>query len=676
MKLIKGLVLTLGMGMAMTAQAERNKVLMIGIDGLNADVHRQARTPNIDALLRQGYLSGEGWTADTAVSGSGWASLFTGVERDKHGVRDNDFDGSRFEEYPDVLTRIERLKPATRTAALLSWPALASKIPWQADLVFDGGYDDDRVHDKALSLLAQKAGPDVLLIDYNEPDGSGHRHDYFDMDSPQYVQAVERIDQRVGELVRALGRRPQAANENWLVVIATDHGGSVHHGANIPEDRRTLVGFSGRSVSPLGLDPLRLAPRQVDVVPTILAHMGLAIPAGLDGRRMARPPAEPVLALGRNLLVNGDAEYSVGRLDRDYDGDVPGWRKGQGGQVVDYGQYAWLPAPGPQGRRNLFIGRDPAVGVNTLTQRVPLTGAVAAAGSFRLSADLGAATGHRARVFLRFQGQGHVASFTRDGVVHVFKGEGYWRYSLSEGRVLNGYPEPIRVAWPGLEVLAGGARGIDAVLANGDNLYFFKGDQYLLYRLSTGSAVAGYPRPIAGNWPGLERLAGGARDLGPIFRLSDGGPVFFTKGAQYLRYDLQADRADSHYPAYLSGSKWPGTGFWPADWDGFIASAGSDAFVLKPGESLRYDRAADRAVDARPRPLDRGELAELQDMYAGESFELAPDGARGMMRRYVLQGAVPEGAKVAEVEIRFEHGPGASTSGDAYADNLSLELLP
>lgn len=662
-------------GVVGQAQAERNKVVIIGLDGFRADVYGRARTPNIDALVKQGYISGEGWTADTAVSGSGWASILTGVERDKHGVRDNSFEGSRFADYPDVLSRIEKIKPGVRTAALLSWPALAGQVPWGADVVFDGGYDDDRVLQKAQALLASKSSPDVLLVNFNEPDGSGHAGDYFDLDAPGYLQAIEMADARVGALMRSIRQRPEARNENWLVVIATDHGGSRHHGENIPEHRKTLVGFSGKSVAALGVDPLRLAPRQLDIAPTVLAHMGLPQAEGLDGRRMLRPPAEPVVALGRNQLVNGDAEYSVGRLDRGYDSDVPGWRKGEGGQVVDYATHTWLPAPGARAGANLFIGRDAGKPLNTLTQRVPLQGALANARSFRLSADLGAASGHRARVFLRFTGDGRVTGFTRDGVVHLFKGLGYWRYSLAEKGVLPGYPEPIRVAWPGLASFAGGASDLDGILMKGDTAYFFKDGQYLAYDLRTQAPMGGYPKQIEGLWPGLERMEGGARELDAVFRSTSGERAFFVKGDRYIRYDVEADRADAHYPAYLSGGSWPGTGFWPADWNGVIEGEAAQAFVFKPGEYLVYDRAADRALQSKPGSFHHGALAGLEDLYDGEWFELTSAAGQGVLQTQVLQGDVPSGARMAEVEIRFEHSAGAG-SGDAYADNLSLEFLP
>ncbi len=658
-----------------SAQAERNKVVIIGLDGFRADVYGRAKTPNIDALVKQGYLSGEGWTADTAVSGSGWASIITGVERDKHGVRNNDFDGSRFTDYPDVLSRVEKLKPGLRTAALLSWPALAKHVPWSADVVFDGGYDDDRVLQKAQALMASKSSPDVLLVNFNEPDGSGHAGDYFDLDAPGYLQAIETADARVGALMQAIRQRPEARNENWLVVIATDHGGSRHHGENIPEHRKTLVGFSGKSVAALGVDPLRLAPRQVDIAPSVLAHLGLPQASGLDGRRMLRPVAEPVAALGRNQLVNGDAEYSVGRLDRGYDSDVPGWRKGDGGQVVDYVTHAWLPAPGARAGANLFIGRDAGKPLNTLTQRVPLIGALANARSFRLSADLGASSGHRARVFLRFSGEGRVTGFTRDGIVHLFKGPGYWRYSLAEQRVLPGYPQAIHLMWPGLASFAGGASDLDGILQKGDTAYFFKDGQYVAYDMRSQTVAGGYPKPIEGLWPGLERMAGGARDLDAVFRTTAGDRAFFFKGDRYIRYDVVADRADAHYPAYLSDSSWPGTGFWPADWNGVVEGEGAQAFVFKPGEYLLYDRAADRAMQSKPGSFHHGALAGLEDLYDGEWFELASGAGSGVLQTKVLQGSVPVGARVAEVEIRFEH-PADSGTGDAYADNLALEFLP
>jgi hypothetical protein len=149
-----GIALSVVLALACTAaSAKTPKVLFIGTDGFRGDVYGSVATPNLDALVADGYLGREGLTADTAISGTGWSSLFTGVERDKHGVYDNSFNGKNYVAWPDVLSRIEAVAPAKRTAAALSWAPLATQIPWKADSVYNAG-SDANVLSKALEWLA------------------------------------------------------------------------------------------------------------------------------------------------------------------------------------------------------------------------------------------------------------------------------------------------------------------------------------------------------------------------------------------------------------------------------------------------------------------------------------------------------------------------------------------
>lgn len=664
------IVLALACAVAAPAMAKTPKVLFIGTDGFRGDVYGTTPTPNLDALVADGYLSREGLTADTAISGTGWSSLFTGVERDKHGVRDNSFNGKNYTAWPDVLSRIEAVAPGKRTAAALSWSPLATQIPWKADSVYDAG-SDANVLNKALEWLGDAAGPDVVLLDFNQPDEAGHAGSYFNRDATGYTAAIRGIDDYIGKIMAKLHARPNYANEDWLIIVGTDHGGSIHHGHNTPEDRKTLIAFSGESVPKLGLEPLRLAPRQVDVAPSILAHLGLTVPTGLDGRPMHKPQREAAPAFGVNLLANPDAEYSLGRSDRAYDSDVPGWRKGRGGQVVNYAQYTWLPARPASGGDNLFIGRDTA-NSNTLSQRVDLRGLdLSGTPSFKLNADLGASSGHRARVFLRFYDLRGLSSFTSAGIGHLFRGGDYYRYDIAADRVATGYPQSIATNWPGLEKFSGGARDIDTAFDAGNGkAYFFKGAQYIRYDLAARSADAGYPATISGNWPGLEKFAGGARDIEAAFFFSR-SKLYFFKGDQYIRYNLDTDRADSYYPAYLSEATWPGSGYWPANWSGALNFNNSKSYVFKPGEYLRYDRTSDRADAGYPAAITASSWPGLQALYAGSAFELAPTGGSGGLQSYTLSGRVPADAQWAEVEIRFEHG---NSTGDAFADKLNLSI--
>jgi hypothetical protein len=76
------------------------------------------------------------------------------------------------------------------------------------------------------------------------------------------------------------------------------------------------------------------------------------------------------------------------------------------------------------------------------------------------------------------------------------------RYDIAADKVDPGYPAAIAGNWPGFP--ANFAAGINAaVLWNNGKAYFFKDTEYIRYDIATDKMDEGYPKPIAGNWPGL-----------------------------------------------------------------------------------------------------------------------------------------------------------------------------
>ena len=135
--------------------------------------------------------------------------------------------------------------------------------------------------------------------------------------------------------------------------------------------------------------------------------------------------------------------------------------------------------------------------------------------------------------------------------------EGYYiRYS--PGFVLDaGYPKPIAGNWPGFP--AEFADGVDAGLWSNTNqkIYFFKGDQYIRVDPGSGWDVgAGYPKPIAGNWPGFPAEFADGVDAGLWSNTNQ--KIYFFKGDEYIRVDPDDGwNVDPSYPKPIAGN-WPG----------------------------------------------------------------------------------------------------------------------
>jgi hypothetical protein len=160
-------------------------------------------------------------------------------------------------------------------------------------------------------------------------------------------------------------------------------------------------------------------------------------------------------------------------------------------------------------------------------------------------------------------------------IIWFFKGDSFFRYFESaDGDDM--VDDATRIAADDGSSFAGDwpskfATGIDAALLGTGSfegkVWFFKGSEYFRLRLSDG-VVDVATQSIAGNWRGVsDEFAGKGIDaaihgLGGFF-----GKIWFFKGSQFLRYNLELDKVDIN-PLPIRGH-W-GIGFgagvdtWPA----------------------------------------------------------------------------------------------------------------
>ena len=282
------------------------RVLLIGIDGVRPDVLAEVATPNIDALAASGWYTAEARTTTPSVSGPSWSSMLTGVWPEKHGVTDNSFSGRDYDTWPGFLTRAERERPELSTFAALDWLPLAELpeggpvVPAAVDerAVLDG-YEhgwaeaDGEVTAHAVRHLGE-ADPDAMFVYLGNPDETSHRHGSI---GSEYRDAIALADRHVGMLIDAVRARPGLANEDWLVLVSTDHGRREDggHGGDSPEEMTIFIlasgvgGSGGRS--PTADWPPPGPANIVDIAATALAHLGFEINQawGLDGRPLGEP---------------------------------------------------------------------------------------------------------------------------------------------------------------------------------------------------------------------------------------------------------------------------------------------------------------------------------------------------------------------------------------------------
>ena len=248
-----------------------NKVLIIGVDGCRPDALLAAQTPNLDALWKNGAYTFKAQTDEISSSGPAWTAMLTGVWHQKHNVVSNDYKDPDLEHYPHFFHRIREEKPDLACYSVANWGPL-HKILQEGDATYSASASNDaRVASNVAAILKSKE-VDVMFVQLDEVDHVGHTHDYT-VESEKYLKAIEKMDRQVGKMVNALDQRPNLDQENWLIILSADHGGSnFGHGKNIPEHTTIFFIVSGESAA---RGEITGKVGVVDVAVTALKHLGI-----------------------------------------------------------------------------------------------------------------------------------------------------------------------------------------------------------------------------------------------------------------------------------------------------------------------------------------------------------------------------------------------------------------
>jgi len=257
----------------------KRRALLIGVDGMRADAFIKAHTPAMDRIAAKGAFTFDARTQlrGRTLSGPGWASILTGVDVDKHGVRSNK-PLSLNPTYPTFLKRL-RSTLNLSVGAVLEWAPL--KTMFETDALDECviGASHEVVTHASRMLKGRHQG---IFVHLDQVDHAGHASG-FSPENPSYIAAIEGVDEAVGQWLAIVEEREKHHHEEWLVVLTSDHGGSsTSHGKQDLENQQVPLLMCGAAVIP---GPLKGKVSHMDAVPTIMTFLGLEpnISWGLDG---------------------------------------------------------------------------------------------------------------------------------------------------------------------------------------------------------------------------------------------------------------------------------------------------------------------------------------------------------------------------------------------------------
>ncbi len=246
---------------------KKPKCLFIGWDGCRCDAMKYLVKSNngkvsgsndyavfsaVNELKKNGglyitYVGAEESSPQETSTAQGWASALCGKwmkKEYKYGIEwylDNDF--------PTIHKTLAKQGFQSSFSAI--WPvhfdytyskeienAEKNNLP-QYYYKFETDFE---LHNNMLNRI--KSDDDFIFGIYENPDANGHTTGFGDKNY-RYVSGICNLDRLTFELLKAIKSRPDFCKEDWLILIASDHGGHLtRHGTQKIEDRTTFLALS------------------------------------------------------------------------------------------------------------------------------------------------------------------------------------------------------------------------------------------------------------------------------------------------------------------------------------------------------------------------------------------------------------------------------------------------
>lgn len=316
------------------ASSPKPKVVFFIVDGIPGDVIKKLNPPTLKKIagangFTRAYVGGErgGYSESPTISAVGYNSLITGTWANKHNVWDNDIAEPNYN-YWSIFRLAKTSNPTLKTAIFSSWLDNRTKLVGDSllatgnmavDFKFDGlEYDtityphdkgkkymqriDSAVTEEAARVILNDA-PDLSWVYMEFTDDMGHWHG----DGEIFYEAVMQADKQINKVWQSVKTRSEKFDEDWLVVITTDHGRDAKtgkdHGGQSDRERDIWIVTNAKNLN----ERFKQTPAVVDIFPTLSRHLNIELPERIANELDGVPLTGPIEISTLNATKSGNS---------------------------------------------------------------------------------------------------------------------------------------------------------------------------------------------------------------------------------------------------------------------------------------------------------------------------------------------------------------------------------